>query len=62
MLHRPRLIAHGSRDCVADPGESRLLAAVLAEAATSRLLMPIEGRAIDLAEATATASARSPMR
>jgi len=52
MLHRHVVIAHGSCDAWADPDESRLLAAVLAEAGNQPVLLPIDGAGHDLNEAT----------
>ena len=52
MLHRHVVIAHGSRDAWAHPDESRLLAAVLAEAGSEPVLQPVEGAGHDLTEAT----------
>ncbi len=52
MLHRHVVIAHGSRDAWAHPDESRLLAAVLAEAGNEPVLQPVDGAGHDLAEAT----------
>jgi uncharacterized protein len=51
MLHRHVVIAHGARDAWADPDESRLLAAVLAEAGNQPDLQLVEGAGHDLAEA-----------
>ena len=45
------MIAHGARDAWADPDESRLLAAVLAEAGNRPVLQLVEGAGHDLAEA-----------
>jgi alpha-beta hydrolase superfamily lysophospholipase len=51
MLHRHVVIAHGTRDAWAHPDESRLLAAVLAEAGREPVLQHVEGAGHDLAEA-----------
>jgi pimeloyl-ACP methyl ester carboxylesterase len=51
MLHRHIVIAHGDRDAWADPDESRLLAAVMAEAGNEPVLQLVEGASHDLAEA-----------
>ncbi|HWM08408.1 MAG TPA: alpha/beta fold hydrolase [Solirubrobacteraceae bacterium] len=51
MLHRHVVIAHGTRDAWADPDESRLLTAVLAEAGNEPVLQLLIGVGHDLAEA-----------
>lgn len=51
MLHRSVVLAHGGSDAWADPDESRLLAAALAEAGNQPTLQLIEGAGHDLAEA-----------
>jgi hypothetical protein len=50
MLHRETVLLHGADDAWADPGESELLAAVLAEAGNQPALTIPPG-AHDLAEA-----------
>jgi hypothetical protein len=51
MLHRHVVIAHGARDTWAFPDESRLLAAVVAEAGSRPIVQLVEGAGHDLAEA-----------
>jgi uncharacterized protein len=51
MLHRHVVIVHGTGDAWADPDESRLLAAVLAEAGNRPVLQLVDGAGHDLAEA-----------
>ncbi len=51
MLHRHVVIAHGERDAWAHPDESRLLAAVLAEAGNGPVLQLVAGAGHDLGEA-----------
>jgi pimeloyl-ACP methyl ester carboxylesterase len=51
MLHRNVVIAHGTDDAWADPDESRLLAATLAEAGVAPAVQEIPGAGHDLAEA-----------
>lgn len=51
MLHRNVALAHGAADAWADADESRLLAAVLAEAGNEPALQVIGGAGHDLAEA-----------
>lgn len=51
MLHRNVVLAHGSSDAWADPDESSLLSAALAEAGNQPTLQVMEGAGHDLAEA-----------
>jgi uncharacterized protein len=51
MLHRHVVLAHGTRDAWADPDESRLLVAVLAEAGNRPVLQLVDGAGHDLTEA-----------
>ncbi len=51
MLHRNIVLAHGSEDAWADPGESRLLRDILAAAGNEPVLHVIEGAGHDLSEA-----------
>lgn len=51
MLHRHVAITHGTLDAWAHPDESRLLAAVLAEAGNGPILQLVDGAGHDLAEA-----------
>lgn len=57
MLHRNVVVAHGAADAWADPDESRLLAAVLAEGGNEPALQLIEGADHDLAMAADAAIA-----
>ena len=52
MLHRNVVLVHGADDAWADPEESRLLAAALAEAGNEPELTVIDGAGHDLAEAS----------
>ena len=54
MLHRNVVLAHGGSDAWADPDESRLLSAALAEAGNQPTLQLVEGAGHDLAEADGT--------
>jgi len=51
MLHRNVVLAHGGSDAWADPDESRLLSAALAEAGNQPALQLVEGAGHDLADA-----------
>ena len=51
MLHRNVVLLHGADDAWVDPGEARLLAAVLLEAGNEPALTFIEGAGHDLTEA-----------
>jgi hypothetical protein len=51
MLHRNVVLAHGSLDAWVDPGESRLLADVLAAAGSAPDVTPVGGAGHDLDEA-----------
>jgi hypothetical protein len=54
MLHRNVVLAHGGSDAWADPDESRLLSAALAEGGNQPTLQLIEAAGHDLAEADDT--------
>lgn len=51
MLHRNVVIAHATADVWADPDESRLLAAALADGGSDPVVMFLDGAGHDLAEA-----------